>query len=68
MPWTNAIGSAAILLLAAYLWRHAREQAEDEAMVVGVGHRMTKFRVLNLKAGAVFLVVMGLGLFAAGLR
>jgi hypothetical protein len=65
--WTNAIGSVAILPLAAYLWRHAGEQAEDEAMVFGVGPRMTRFSVLNLKAGPVFLVVIGLGLFAAGL-
>jgi len=68
VPWTNAIGSVAILLLAAYVWRHAGEQAEDEAVVFGVGRRMTQFRMLNLKAGAAFLVVMGLGLFVAGLR
>ena len=61
------MGSIAILVLAAYLWRHANEQAVDEVKLFGGGPRWTRFRVLNLKAGAAFLAIMALALFAAGL-
>jgi hypothetical protein len=66
--WTNAVASVAILILGVYLWRHASDQAEDEATLFGGGTRWTGFRVLSLKTSAVFLAIMGFALFAAGFR
>jgi hypothetical protein len=66
--WTNLVGSVAMLAFAASLWRLAAGQAEDEGKLVGASPRMTRFRELNLKVGAVFLAAMARGLFVAGFR
>jgi hypothetical protein len=39
-----------MMVLAVYLWRHADEQADDEAQLFGVGPRMTHLRALSPKA------------------
>lgn len=57
-----------MLAFAASLWRLAAGQAEDGGKFVGASPRMTRFRELNLKVGAVFLAAMAGGLFVAGFR